>query len=77
MWKLEGIYVFSGKRGGKRIDEDHFICYNDFGPYLIHLETKHIEDIKKDGEYYRWDIVRENGEVWIVKAADQEEESNE
>ena len=77
------------------IDEDHFICYNDFGPYLIHLETKHIEDIKKDGdnydaygckyeiegdqliaivldeEYYRWDIVRENGEVWIVKAEDQ------
>ena len=68
---------------------------------MIHLETKRIEDIKKDGdnydtygckyeiegdqliaivldeEYYRWDIVRENGEVRIVKAADQEAESNE
>lgn len=25
------------------IDEDHFICYNDFGPRLIHLETKEIQ----------------------------------
>lgn len=83
------------------IDEDHFICYNDFGPRLIHLETKQIEDIKidednydaygckyeiegdqliatvLDEEYYRWDIVRENGEVRLVKSVDHEEGNNE
>jgi len=71
------------------IDEDHFICYNDDGPYLIHLETNQIEDIrKKEDDYdaygckyevigdqlvaiclgeeqYRWDIVREEGEILI------------
>ncbi len=74
------------------VDEDHFICYNDGGPIMIHLETHQIEDIKKeeddydtwgceyeikgnqliatfmDEEYYRWDIVREGGEIRMIKA---------
>lgn len=73
------------------IDEDHFICYNDDGPYLIHLETNQIEDIrKKEDDYdaygckyevigdqlvaiclgeeqYRWDIVREEGEILCIR----------
>lgn len=74
------------------VDEDHFICYNDGGPIMIHLETHQIEDIKKeeddydtwgcdyeikgnqliatfmDEEYYRWDIIREGGEIQMIKA---------
>lgn len=77
-------YFFAGW-----IDEDHFICYNDAGPVLIHLETEHIEAVKKeeddydawgchyelkgnqmiaifsDEEYYRWDIIRENGDIYL------------
>lgn len=69
------------------IDEDHFICYDDSGPYLVHLETNQIEDIRQkeddydpygcryevtgnqliatclDEEYYRWDIITEEGEI--------------
>lgn len=73
------------------IDENHFICYNDFGPIMIHLENKQIEIIKQeedhydawgcgyeikenqliaaclDEEYYRWDIVRKDGDIRIIK----------
>lgn len=69
------------------IDADHFICYNDAGPVMVHLESGQIENVKKeeddyDGygcdyeiqenyliatcleeEYYRWKIVREDGEI--------------
>lgn len=69
------------------IDEDHFICYNDGGPIVIHLENGQIEKIKQEEddydawgceyeikenqliamfwneEYYRWDIIREDGEI--------------
>lgn len=69
------------------IDDDHFICYNDAGPVMVHLESGQIENVKKeeddyDGygcdyeiqenyliatcleeEYYRWKIVREDGEI--------------
>ena len=37
---------------GGWINEEHFICYNDFGPYLIHLETDYIEEIKKKEDDY-------------------------
>ncbi len=69
------------------IDANHFICYNDAGPVMVHLESGQIENIKKkeddydgygcdyeiqgdyliavclDEEYYRWKIVREDGEI--------------
>lgn len=69
------------------IDASHFICYNDAGPVMVHLESGQIEDVKKkeddydgygcdyemqgdyliatcqDEEYYRWKIVREDGEI--------------
>lgn len=76
------------------IDEDHFICYNDMGPLLVHLETNQIERIKNydkdiyddydaygchyeikgeqmiaivlDKECYRWDIIREDGEIRML-----------
>lgn len=32
------------------IDEDHFICYNDASPILVHLETEWIEVIKKESD---------------------------
>lgn len=34
------------------IDEDHFICYDDSGPYLVHLETNQIEDIRQKEDDY-------------------------
>lgn len=73
------------------IDENHFICYNDFGPVMIHLETDQVENIKTeeddydgygcyyeiqgnqliamflDEEYYRWDIVRQDDEIRMLK----------
>lgn len=75
------------------IDEDHFICYNDAGPVLVHLETEQIEAVKKeeddydtwgchyelkenqmialfsDEEYYRWDIISENGDIYLAGRA--------
>lgn len=81
-------YFFAGW-----IDEDHFICYNDAGPVLVHLETEHIEAVKKedddydtwgchyelkenqmialfsDEEYYRWDIISENGDIYLAGRA--------
>ena len=81
-------YFFAGW-----IDEDHFICYNDAGPVLVHLETEQIEAVKKeeddydtwgchyelkenqmialfsDEEYYRWDIISENGDIYLAGRA--------
>lgn len=92
-------YLFEGW-----IDEDHFVCYNDAGLYLVHIETRQIEEIvtisTQEGDFetwgcqyeikgnqviatcihddrYYWDIVRESGEVRLVKSIDHEEESNE
>ncbi len=92
-------YLFEGW-----IDENHFICYNDLGLYLVHIETRQTEEIvtalTQEGNYdtwgceyeirgdqliatsiydecYYWDIVRENGEVRLVKSVDHEEGNNE
>lgn len=80
------------------IDEDHFICYNDSGPIMIHLETRQIENIKQEEddydawgceyeikgdqllatclgeEYYRWDIIRKDGDIRIIKTENQDED---
>ncbi|MFG6335933.1 MAG: hypothetical protein K1W20_10810 [Lachnospiraceae bacterium] len=46
-------YCFAGW-----IDEDHFVCYNDAGLYLVHIETRLIEEIvtisTQEGNFETW-----------------------
>lgn len=40
-------YYFAGW-----VDEEHFVCYDDGGPVMVHLEKNEIEEIRNDEDDY-------------------------
>ena len=56
------------------IDEDHFICYNDGGPIMIHLENGQIEKIKQEeDDYDAWGCEYEIKENQLIATCLDEE----